>query len=66
MVETSTYGLELVAARIAVELILEMHYHLRMLGIPINEPALLLGDNKSVGLNTTLPLSVLKKKHNAI
>ena len=37
-----------------------------MLGVPINEPALLLGDNKSVVLNTTLPSSVLKKKHCAI
>jgi hypothetical protein len=26
----------------------------------------MLGDNKSVGLNTTFPSSVLKKKHNAI
>ena len=37
-----------------------------MLGVPINEPALLLGDNQSVVLNTTVPSSVLKKKHNAI
>jgi len=65
-VETSTYGSELIAARIAVELILEMRYVLRMLGVPVNEPALLLGDNQSVVLNTTLPSSVLKKKHCAI
>ena len=65
-VETSTYGSELIAARIAVELILEMRYVLRMLGVPIPEPALLLGDNKSVVLNTTLPSSVLKKKHCSI
>ena len=65
-VETSTYGSELVAARIAVELILEVRYALRMLGVPVNEPALLLGDNQSVVLNTTVPSSVLKKKHNAI
>ena len=37
-----------------------------MLGVPINEPALMLGDNMSVVLNTTLPSSMLKKKHNAI
>ena len=65
-VETSTYGSELVAARIAVELILELRYALRMLGVPVNEPALLLGDNMSVVLNTTIPSSILKKKHNAI
>ena len=65
-VETSTYGSELVAARIAVDLIVEMRYKLRMLGVPIDGPALMLGDNMSVVLNTTIPSSQLKKKHNAI
>ena len=65
-VETSTYSSELVAARIAVELIVEYRYILRMLGVPVNEPAMLLGDNESVILNTTVPSSVLEKKHNAI
>ena len=65
-VESSTYGSELVAARIATELILELRYILRMIGVPIEGPALLLGDNMSVILNTTVPSSVLKKKHLAI
>jgi hypothetical protein len=65
-VETSTYGSELVAARIATELIIEIRYKLRMLGIPLDGPALMLGDNMSVVLNTTVPSSPLKKKHNAI
>jgi hypothetical protein len=65
-VETSTYGSELVAARIAVDLIIEMVHSLRSLGVPIDGPALLLGDNQSVVLNTTVPSSVLKKKHNAV
>lgn len=43
-----------------------MRYGLRMLGFPIDGPATMLGDNKSVILNTTVPSSVLKKKHNAI
>ena len=64
--ETSTYGSELVAARIATEVIMDIRYQLRMLGVPIDGPALLLGDNMSVVLNTTVPSSVLKKKHNAI
>ena len=34
-VETSTYGSELVAARIAVDLIVEMRYVLRMLGVKV-------------------------------
>ena len=61
-VETSTYGSELVAARIATELILETRYMLRCLGVKLDGPALMLGDNMSVVLNTTVPSSVLKKK----
>jgi hypothetical protein len=64
-VETSTYGSELVAARIATDTIIELRYILRMVGIPINRPALLLGNNSSVVLNTLVPSSVLKKKRNA-
>ena len=41
-------------------------YQLRMLGVPIDGPAVLLGDNKSMIDNCTLPSSTLKKKHNAI
>ena len=65
-VESSTYGSELVAARIATEMILELRYMLRMIGVPIDGPAALLGDNMSVVINTTVPSSVLKKKHCAI
>jgi hypothetical protein len=64
-VETSTYGSELVAARIATDIIIEIRYILRMVGVPIDGPALLLGDNSSVVLNTSVPSSVLKKKHHA-
>ena len=65
MVETSTYGSEMVAGRVAAESIIELRYKLRMLGVPINGPTLMLGDNMSVVLNTTVPSSQLKKKHNA-
>jgi hypothetical protein len=65
-VETSTYGLELVASRIATELILEVRFMLRSLGVDLDGPTLMLGDNMSVVLNTSVPSSVLKKKHNAI
>ena len=37
-----------------------------MIGVPLEGPAMLLGDNMSVVLNTTVPSSVLKKKHCAI
>ena len=64
-VETSTYGSELVAARIATDLIIEYRYSLRMMGCEPDGPALLLGDNNSVVLNCAMPNSVLKKKCSA-
>jgi len=42
------YGSELVATYIAVDLILKVCYALRMLGVLLTKPALLLGENKSV------------------
>ena len=62
-VETSTYGSELVASRIAVDLLVEWRYKLRMLGVVLENVSYLVGDNMSVILNTTLPSSSLKKKH---
>ena len=64
-VETLTYGSELVASRLAVDLLVEMRYKLRMLGVNIKETSVLVGDNMSVVINTTLPSSSLKKKHQA-
>jgi hypothetical protein len=54
-VETSTYGSELVASRYAKELIHEVRYMLRSLGVALDGPELMLGDNMSVVLNTTVP-----------
>ena len=65
-IETSMFGAELVAACIATELTMEIRYKLRMLGVPILNNTTLYGDNKSVIMNTTLPSSSLKKRHNAI
>jgi hypothetical protein len=39
---------------------------IRSLGVALDGPALMLGDNMSVVLKTTVPSSVLKKKYNAI
>jgi hypothetical protein len=65
-VETSIYGSELVVSRVDTELILEIGYMLWSLGVALDGPALMLGDNMSVVLNTTVPSSVLKKKYDAI
>ena len=65
-VESSTHGAELVATRIAVEFIESIRYKLRMFGVPILGPTILLCDNMSVVHNGTRPESTLKKKHNSI
>ena len=62
-VETSTYGAEMVAARIATEKIISVRWSLRAMGVQIDGPTMLYGDNRSVILSTTMPSSVLKKKH---
>ena len=43
-----------------------LRYKLRMLGIPVNGPAYIEGDNQSVLANTTIPESTLKKKSQSI
>jgi hypothetical protein len=52
--------------KVAAELVLEIRYMLRSLGVALDGPALILGENMSVVLTTTIPSSVLKKKHNVI
>ena len=65
-VETSTFGSEFVAAKIAVEIIEGLRYKLRMMGIEVDGPTNLFCDNDSVVKNSSSPESTLKKKHNSI
>jgi hypothetical protein len=65
-VETSTFGSEFVAMRIAKEMIVALRYKLRMFGIPIGGPANVYGDNEGVVKNTSIPESTLHKKHLSI
>ena len=65
-VETSTFGSEFVALRVATEIIKGLRYKLRMFGVPIDGPANVLVDNGTVVKNSTIPSSSLRKKHNAI
>jgi len=53
----------MVAARIATEKMMEIRWNLRALGVPIDGPVMMYGDNQSVILSSTMPSSVLKKKH---
>jgi hypothetical protein len=65
-IESSTFGSEFVAMRIAVDLIESLRYKLRMFGIPLQGTANVFCDNKSAVNNSTVPTSTLKKKHNSI
>ena len=65
-VETSTFGSEIVALRIAIEMIEGLRYKLRMMGVPIAGATNVFCDNDSVVKNTTRPESMLKKKNQAI
>ena len=62
-VETATYGSEFVAARVATEQIMDLRNTLRYLGVPVEERTYMFGDNNSVVTSSTLPHSVLKKRH---
>ena len=65
-VESSTFGSEFVAMRIAVEHIRALRYKLRMFGIPIDGPTNVFGDNESVVNSASRVDARLNKKHNAI
>ena len=65
-VETSTFGSEIVALRIAVEMIEGLRYKLRMFGVPIDGPCDTFCDNESVVKNVSRPESPIKKKHNSV
>ncbi|GKY96005.1 hypothetical protein MPSEU_000561000 [Mayamaea pseudoterrestris] len=65
-IETSSFGAEFTALRIASEMIVALRFKLRMMGIPIDGPAHVRCDNEAVVKNTSAPESMLNKKHNAV
>ena len=62
-VETATYGSEFVAARTAVDQIIDIHTTLRYLGVPIRDQSYMFGDNRSVVASSTIPNSTISKRH---
>ena len=60
--ETSSFGSEFVAMKHCCEYLKGLRIRLRQMGIPVNNPCLIYGDNQSVLWNTSIPDSVLKKK----
>ena len=66
VVEAATYGSEFMAAHIAVQQIIAMRLTLRYMGVPMDGPAWMLGDNEGVVKSSTIPTSTLKKRHNTL
>ena len=64
--ESSTYGSELVALRIARDLIVALRIKLKSIGVPLLGPTNVYCDNQGVVKNTSVPESTLNKKHNSI
>jgi len=65
-VETSVFGAEFVAMKLAMESNRALRYKLRMMGVPIDGQSYAYGDNMSVIHNTQRPESTLKKKSHQI
>ena len=65
-VETATYVSEFMVAQQATEQIIDLRYTLRSFGVPLDSPAWLFGDNKSVVTSSTIPHSTLSKRWNAL
>jgi hypothetical protein len=65
-VETSVFGAEFVALKVGIEATRGIRYKLRMMGVPLDGPTYVFGDNMSVIHNTQRPESTLKKKSNQI
>ena len=65
-VESSTFGAEFVALRIATEMINLFRYKIRVFEIPLDCPANVFCGNEAVYGNATFVESKLKRKHNSI
>jgi len=63
---TSTYSAELCTAKVGAEEALSLHYMLRPLGVPVDGPMLLIGDNLGSLMSVTATGSPWKKKHSEI
>jgi hypothetical protein len=62
-VETATYASEFVAGRAALDESIAIRYELRMLGVPLDGPIWMFGDNKSMIGSSAEPAGQLTKQH---
>ena len=65
-VETATFGSEYIAARICTEQITDLRTTLRYLGVPVEGPSYMFGDNETVVNTASEPHGKLHKRHNAL
>jgi hypothetical protein len=65
-VQTSTYGAEFSAMKLATEETIAIRYMLQALGIKISTPSAIAGNNAGVIANVSMPDATLKKKHVAL
>jgi hypothetical protein len=65
-VENSVFGAEFIAMKTGLDITKGIRYKLCIMGISINEPTYIYGDNMSAIYNTSRPESMLRKKANSI
>ena len=65
-IEASVFGTEFSALRHSIENLHGICYKLRMMGIPVDKPSYVYGDNMSIVTNVSKSESMLKKKSNLI
>jgi hypothetical protein len=65
-IKTSVFGAEFVAMKQGMEALRGLWYKLQMMGVQINGPSYIYGDNMSVIRNTQWPELTLKKKSNSV
>ena len=61
-VESSTYGSEYVAAKTGVDKTIDLQFTLKAMGVPVEEPSWMLGDNQSVLTSSNIPHSTMSKR----
>jgi hypothetical protein len=65
-VETATFGSEFGVAKNAVDMTISLRASLMAMGVPLEKCSWMMGDNRSVITQSTVPSSVLSKRHNAL
>ena len=65
-VVSATYESHFVVAKTATDQIVDLRQTNRYLGVPIKSKAYMFGDNKSVVISSTVPHSLLSKRHNML